>query len=705
MKNLNNQNEIRIIINRSRGFGHQSSAITIMNKLRDLGFIGTFDIHFKEFLPEPSWELKNKEFLPGLFLKLKNKEFLPKPSSELKNYDERGYVEKSLRHLFYKKLESFDLYPVQEFVDHPIFGSVRISRLPNIPSNQRSFNLNEIELTISGGNDWWFLINDHCARYNTKTYVQLQPTDWDEWGMFIQQEQMKKYHLPLNLRLSEPVKCDNSESKIPNPNFKRKTIYELTKVDSNTQLVYGVYKSLSSLDPVLEWLRLLQAHEILQQKTDKRSLIFFPQEICKQHDFQGPLNKRFKLSWYDMTSYPSLLELSNSSLTHIICMDKMSKPTFNWLMSEGTTLPPVIEGCNSRETCEYMGWPFIWGGSQNESLIEYPVDNQYTDFQKLHKLASRCLQTGSEENVPDLTNYMLMSLRGELNSYHENRRHEYLKRPDAVEFVLKELGYEIKQLHILTSAYFYIPLSIFYGLFSDEINNFLLILWDGCLKTDLNTREIISENINMGIRSNLPWSATFIADTIHNFKKKLKPYFYKEQPINLEKKQFIFNFGISVIFHPLIALMLNSIVNTIFSCKERPKEEKTWQQMALGFVKNIGSTFFNTIPGAKTILNSLQQQEQNYHIVLQKYSSSWQKYLKNENFDSKQLDEAYNKWVIDKLCESSKSSWENYKKQHKIKYSPHQDKMNQIKWVKKEYIIPTYNEISSIESKGRFSLN
>ena len=41
---------IRVVVNAGRGFGHQRAAITLMQKLREMGFAGTFDIQCNDKL-------------------------------------------------------------------------------------------------------------------------------------------------------------------------------------------------------------------------------------------------------------------------------------------------------------------------------------------------------------------------------------------------------------------------------------------------------------------------------------------------------------------------------------------------------------------------------------------------------------------------------------------------------------------------------
>ena len=111
-------------------------------------------------------------------------------------------------------------------------------------------------------------------------------------------------------------------------------------------------------------------------------------------------------------------------------------------MLQGTTLPPVIEGCNSRETCESAGRPFIHGSGKHDHLKQYDVRSG--DKQELHTKASLCLEQGDSQYVPQLVRYMEESLTSnpELMAYHAQRKEAFFIRPDACEVAFEALGME-----------------------------------------------------------------------------------------------------------------------------------------------------------------------------------------------------------------------------------------------------------------------
>lgn len=111
-----------------------------------------------------------------------------------------------------------------------------------------------------------------------------------------------------------------------------------------------------------------------------------------------------------------------------------------------TTLPPVIEGCNSREACESAGRAFIHGSGKHDHLKQYEV--RLGDKQELHAQASLCLEQGDPRYVPQLVQYMEESLtfNPELIAYHEQRRKAFFRRPDACEVALNALGIKYEKI-------------------------------------------------------------------------------------------------------------------------------------------------------------------------------------------------------------------------------------------------------------------
>ena len=62
IKDLKN---IRIMIDVGRGYGHQKAGMTLMKKLREVGFVGEFDILYRDFYPQEWMHINNQKLGGG----------------------------------------------------------------------------------------------------------------------------------------------------------------------------------------------------------------------------------------------------------------------------------------------------------------------------------------------------------------------------------------------------------------------------------------------------------------------------------------------------------------------------------------------------------------------------------------------------------------------------------------------------------------
>lgn len=423
---------IRIIINQGRGFGHQRSAITLMQKLRELEFRGEFDIHYDESYPLPfaSNARNQSSGSNGRKIKILIPGFSAKPLNVL---DEGQKIE------------------------HPVLGKMLVTRLPEIDSKTGSYQLSQVTLAMTSADDWCLLHHDTKAQlYNCDIYIGLQPTDWKRASRLISTKNKEFEFLASDLRLSSAYsakKISVSEMKL-SPH--EKLVLELcTNPKLNTQLVYGLYPAeerdpalsifkmqpTGSLEPEVECSRLIEAHQ--QLENCKLTVLFFPQEICKK--LKNFFDRSFKnVTFIDLTIDESLKSLDIDKLPHdsiIVAYTGLLQPEFfDYVMLHGTTFPPIIEGCNSIEACEFSGRSFVHGGGKNAHLNEYKMDSKLVELQKLHVNASLCLQTGDPKYTNELAKYLSEATAGKLDEYHKARQKGFLQRPDACEFVFAKLA-------------------------------------------------------------------------------------------------------------------------------------------------------------------------------------------------------------------------------------------------------------------------
>jgi hypothetical protein len=140
---------IRVIVNEAPNFGNQKACITLMYRLRELGFAGTFDVRFEE-----------------------------KPYDR----DDSSYKPNSISQRLQTLINGFkhaDIFSDNAYLtqplDHPTLGKLNITRLPYL-SHDKKHVLTEVELACTGVDD--YVSGNSAIRYNSKNYLTFQPTGW-----------------------------------------------------------------------------------------------------------------------------------------------------------------------------------------------------------------------------------------------------------------------------------------------------------------------------------------------------------------------------------------------------------------------------------------------------------------------------------------------------------------------------------------------
>ena len=83
-----------------------------------------------------------------------------------------------------------------------------------------------------------------------------------------------------------------------------------------------------------------------------------------------------KIYFVDLTKGDLDTSLYNVADVIVAYTGFLQHAVFDYLMLQGTTLPPIIEGCNSMETCNSSGRPFIHGSGPPSNLQIYNVSLQ-----------------------------------------------------------------------------------------------------------------------------------------------------------------------------------------------------------------------------------------------------------------------------------------------------------------------------------------
>jgi hypothetical protein len=424
---------IRVVVNTGRGFGHQRAAITLMQKLREMGFKGTFDIQCDDRLGANLMNTKTGVmYINGE--PLVSRQLIGMiPGFESSRPTRKGV--KIVAGL----------------------GAVNISSLPHDYTRRDDLGLPEADLAVCAAEDSSVQREDLKARtFNAASYIALEPTDWYQGSCFVTDQDGFVTALPpaSTMRLSSMAAYQLPDiSSIPLSVTEQRIMDITGNAGINSQLIYGLYperhhdiesggmKESGNLDEAIEMRRIVEANLLLSQKTGKPSILLLPQSIALDTDFiRTVTGKSSHIHFVDLTKGDLDIGEYKDGDVVVAYTGRLQQTVFDYLMLQGTTLPPVIEGCNSRETCESVGRTFIHGSGKYDHLKEYKVEED--DKQQLHTQASLCLEQGDSKYVPQLVQYMEESLTSnqELLAYHKQRREDFLRRPDACEVALDTLG-------------------------------------------------------------------------------------------------------------------------------------------------------------------------------------------------------------------------------------------------------------------------
>lgn len=435
---LNEMSLIRVLVNTGRGFGHQRAAITLMCKLREIGFNGIFDIQCDDRLGAQLMDSQT-----GKSYKNEKPLVSSKLISMISDFNSVNLDENGIRQI-------------------AGLGAVKISSLPSNYENI-VLNLPEADLAVCAADDGCSVGEKKQNKIlRAPLYIGLEPTDWYQGSCFVIDSDNIDITLPSakEMRLSS-----NTASKLLNlasvtlSTVEEKVLKIVRTSSINTQLVYGLYpekilsietnklKLSGNLDQATEMQLIIEANMQPNKTTNKPVIILLPQQIALDIYFIKELKKdNTKVHFIDLTKEDFRLEKYTQRDIIIAYTGHLQQPFFDYLILQGTTLPPVIEGCNAREICESFGKPFIHGSAKHDRLKEYDGIS-LIDKQQLHIQASLCVEQGKKENVVYLKQYMEEALNSNayLYVYHKQRKKAFLSMPDACEVALDTLGINYKR--------------------------------------------------------------------------------------------------------------------------------------------------------------------------------------------------------------------------------------------------------------------
>lgn len=427
-KQLKDYEIIRIFISGAAGFGNQRASLTLMYKLRLLGFTGTFDIRYIDKYPAQI------ELTPYLF---------QTNAIEVEKINkEKGFVGRAISMLIpeFKPDPNYDPVKQESFhITSETFGDLIITRLPYLPFSvdQQSYNLFETDLTMCGADDSMILVRDKdklakdiLHKFNTKNYFSFVPTDWYNGVRFIitnTNEKVLYKQYDFRFRLSSEKLFHYNSNEYENSIKKL-----LLNKECFSQLVYGL-NNIEYFLPISTVVNnLLSA--LTQLKIDGYILLLFPQNIF-EYITRVIYNDNFKKTVSIVSNLDNFKpETTKPHKIYLLHIGKLRPQFFDDLMVNLTTLPPVIEGCNSIETCETNARLYLHSSKMGYKINDYGKSD-YSAELELHKSACLPLEKG-EHDIHKTAEFLSAFLNNLLLDYAKQRQTEHLERPDLIRTAL-----------------------------------------------------------------------------------------------------------------------------------------------------------------------------------------------------------------------------------------------------------------------------
>lgn len=393
-----------------------------MYKLRLLGFTGIFEIRYKDLYP-------------------------------IQTSIDKGQIGISLSILIPEFKPNTDYYKIQtpDVIETETFGKLSITRLPYLPISfdKQTYNLPETEITMCAANDqvgYWDMGigeidigNRMLYKFNTKIYCSCLPTDWifGERFLIIKEGIFKKNGIfkiyDVNYRLSSE-KLFHYTSNSYEDSIKKL----LTNKTCYSQLIYGLNNTEGFLPIKQVVYNLLIA--LTKLTINGYILLLFPQDIFEHIDISY---EEFKNIVSIVSTDEFIPEITTPHKIYLLHIGKLRPSFFDDLMVNLTTLPPVIEGCNSIETCETNARLYLHSSRMGIKIKDYGK-LQYSYILKLHKLACLPLEENLQENILSslsTTKFLSMFLNNELLDYSKQRQTDHLARPDIIVEMLKDITF------------------------------------------------------------------------------------------------------------------------------------------------------------------------------------------------------------------------------------------------------------------------
>ncbi|MBU2546105.1 MAG: hypothetical protein ABIH77_05005 [Pseudomonadota bacterium] len=418
-------NIIRIVVRDGGGLGNEAAAITVINRLRDLGYQNRIELVYEDI------------------------------EANIKKYPET----------LGKLLKGFDP-----------FGS-NYQELPdNIAVRGLDFEneLHDLEfapICICGASDRPIFSCDYI-KYHAGCIVSLQPTAFNTCSK--RSIYLPDSENPSTLAFNGVLFARNTvmDDKAPIDSadrFFKTLLLRSERKDIYFQSVYGlapeVYSKRNTYEglwpvltgfsnPVIEMFVVAEAVLNAQESYKKPTVILVHSPL--EDDCFDRL-KRILPQLKNHSSNPiqliydgdteQALETMNSLKNNeilIYATGQLEKALFERLMLS-SNLPPIAEGANTTTMLEAYGRPYLHGGRCEHSAVEklsedtLSKNNISSELQALHTNANARLETAAFGKSREVKEFIEKALNGELKQYFELRKNIFLERQDDIATALNYL--------------------------------------------------------------------------------------------------------------------------------------------------------------------------------------------------------------------------------------------------------------------------
>lgn len=423
---MNKLSVIRIAVNAGGGFGHQAAAVTLMQRLKELGYRGKFHVVV------PYWPFKSDSISHKI-------------ATLIPGYDPYNNNSQTIGDI------TIDRYSIdQDVLDFPPVG-----------------------LTISAANDFDVISYTDFIKFNSACYLSMQPTGWGSSRVRasdVLSQESQHYIAENTVLFSEN---ESQISMLPLTEARKSFLEKIKILKSNgvlTQSVYGFnfeeeqdplyrptgelsdrgtnrsfMKNTGWINPNIELTRLIQGASEAQNKLDKPILLLFHSDptmisanftSIPEITYLQALGKKIIFLSGIATDPNQQLDQYDGNTIIIWLTDSLPKDLFQKMLFD-SDLPPVVEGANSTGFME-ANRAYLHGGRKNRAFWHIPDEYFVTHnidlaLREQHLAANKLLESKEPGDPSILCRFYEDVLQGKYDQYFSVCASYFRnERPDAV---------------------------------------------------------------------------------------------------------------------------------------------------------------------------------------------------------------------------------------------------------------------------------